>query len=609
MCARWSIKTERLAFGSVLRAQMVHYSAAQLEGAELLGLAGYRDVAAEGEAAAARAELRTARELITEQHVALDDARRQRQQESTELNAKIVELEAATRQMQQHSAELMAELRDTQRQHAQQAREFASERAADTEAAVSEHVARSELRWRETVQSLESQLASARAKLASEKEAREADRHSPRRDVALRTELATLRASHAQLEEEARRLRERLGLELTGNRAQAQALGNQLAAMRHERQAQSTAQRLLENANAHLVNELRVSSASPPTLPSRVASANADTAAAAVAALSAYPDRGYASPAAYPTLGRSPGSAKASARGAAESRSPAQAAASARSRMLEATTQPPLRFANGRSGSPPRCGSPPREAPHALAHGSRSRSSSPPRSRAAAGGGPGGGGSYPLGGLASLSPPPGPPPTPATAAFGHGVVGGGGSGRKGERWWAAQTDTGTPGAAGVSGPPGPATEPEVRLIMEPGVYLTSHEIQQRVLTPAGVPRVVAIAAVGARETRVSCHSWDDAYRVLVYCSPELHRELGVRGRPGIASGVLLTKTQMARLAQQEEMLTADDLLHHQQHGAARSPHAGGSGAASPRNSPRSSPRNSPRRERPRSAPQQPKQRN
>ena len=53
------------------------------------------------------------------------------------------------------------------------ARESASERAAHAQAAVSEHVARSELRWRETVQSLESQLASARAKLAAEKKARE----------------------------------------------------------------------------------------------------------------------------------------------------------------------------------------------------------------------------------------------------------------------------------------------------------------------------------------------------------------------------------------------------------------------------------------------------
>ena len=54
------------------------------------------------------------------------------------------------------------------------ARESASERVALAQAA--EHVARSELRWRETtVQSLEPQLASARAKLAAEKgETREA---------------------------------------------------------------------------------------------------------------------------------------------------------------------------------------------------------------------------------------------------------------------------------------------------------------------------------------------------------------------------------------------------------------------------------------------------
>ena len=60
------------------------------------------------------------------------------------------------------------------------ARESASERAAHAQAAVSEHVARSELRWRETtVQSLESQLASARAKLAAEKEARDARPRRP----------------------------------------------------------------------------------------------------------------------------------------------------------------------------------------------------------------------------------------------------------------------------------------------------------------------------------------------------------------------------------------------------------------------------------------------
>ena len=60
---------------------------------------------------------------------------------------------------------------------------------------------------------------------------------------------------------------------------------------------------------------------------------------------------------------------------------------------------------------------------------------------------------------------------------------------------------------------------------------------------------LAVAAVGARETRVSFYSWEDAYRVLSFCTPELHREIGVRCRPGIASGVQLTKTEMARLAQ------------------------------------------------------------
>ena len=36
VCARWGSKSERLAFESVLRAQMVHYSAAQCEGLEIL---------------------------------------------------------------------------------------------------------------------------------------------------------------------------------------------------------------------------------------------------------------------------------------------------------------------------------------------------------------------------------------------------------------------------------------------------------------------------------------------------------------------------------------------------------------------------------------------
>lgn len=54
VCARWSNQTERLAFESVLRAQMVHYSSANIIGAELLRSHDEPAHAAEAEALQAR---------------------------------------------------------------------------------------------------------------------------------------------------------------------------------------------------------------------------------------------------------------------------------------------------------------------------------------------------------------------------------------------------------------------------------------------------------------------------------------------------------------------------------------------------------------------------
>ena len=169
VCARWSNQTERLGFESVLRAQMVHYSSANLIGAELLrspdeparggGGGGGAVVVAEAEALQARNELAAARTMLSEQQMQLSEARYTAEREASELAVKVVELDAAKQQMQGHSAELVAELRDAraevaQRAQQQQARTQAQARL--TESAAHEQVAVAEIRWRDTVSGLRS---------------------------------------------------------------------------------------------------------------------------------------------------------------------------------------------------------------------------------------------------------------------------------------------------------------------------------------------------------------------------------------------------------------------------------------------------------------------
>ena len=164
VCVRWSYQTERPAFESVLRAQMVHYSSANLIGAELLrapnepalgGSDGGGAVAvAQAEAQQARSELAAARAMLSEQQLQLSEARYTAEREASELAAKVLELDAAKQQMQGHSAELVAELRDAraevaQRAHEQQARTQAQARLA--ESAAYEQVAAAEMKWRDTV--------------------------------------------------------------------------------------------------------------------------------------------------------------------------------------------------------------------------------------------------------------------------------------------------------------------------------------------------------------------------------------------------------------------------------------------------------------------------
>ena len=119
VCVRWSYQTERPAFESVLRAQMVHYSSANLIGAELLrepnepalgGSDGGGAVAvAQAEAQQARNELAAARAMLSEQQLQLSEARYTAEREASELAAKVLELDAAKEQMQGHSAELVAD--------------------------------------------------------------------------------------------------------------------------------------------------------------------------------------------------------------------------------------------------------------------------------------------------------------------------------------------------------------------------------------------------------------------------------------------------------------------------------------------------------------------
>ena len=251
------------------------------------------------------------------------------------------------------------------------------------------------------VSGLEEQLRQARVEVAAA--VAERDRRGDvgwrTREVGLVAEAATLRATNAALEEEARRLRSRLGLELTGNRAAAHVLGSQLSAMRDERQAQQATQRLLEDANLHLVNELRRASplrrghgraAAPP---SRVSSAHAAAAAASV--LSAH-------------RGLDPGAAHLSSW-------EAEVEAGARTRLgLHPQPQPQPQ--------------PQHRSPDPSRGRSFSRSPTPAPPSPAAADGHAWSLPHPLGGLAeargsildTLSPPPPPPTTPATAKPGPG---------------------------------------------------------------------------------------------------------------------------------------------------------------------------------------------
>ena len=364
--------------------------------------------------------------MLSEQQLQLSEARYTAEREASQLALKVVELDAAKQQMQGHSAELVAELRDAraevaQRAQQQQARTQAQARLA--ESAAHEQVAVAEMRWRDTVSGLQScsnpepqpqpqpqpkpkpkpnqvsgleeQLRHARVEAAAA--VAERDRRGDvgwrTREVGLVAEAATLRATNAALEEEARRLRGRLGLELTGNRAAAHVLGSQLSAMRDEQQAQQATQRLLEDANLHLVNELR--RASPPRRvrgraaapPSRVSTAHA-AAAVAASVLSAH-------------RGLDPGAAHLSSW-------EAEVEAGARTRLgLQPQPQP----------------QPQHRSPDHSCGRSRSRSPTPPPPPPAAADGFAWSLPHPLGGLAeargsildTLSPPPPPPTTPATA--------------------------------------------------------------------------------------------------------------------------------------------------------------------------------------------------
>jgi hypothetical protein len=362
--------------------------------------------------------------MLSEQQLQLSEARYTAEREASQLALKVVELDAAKQQMQGHSAELVAELRDAraevaQRAQQQQARTQAQARLA--ESAAHEQVAVAEMRWRDTVSGLQScsnpepepqpqpkpkpkpnqvsgleeQLRHARVEAAAA--VAERDRRGDvgwrTREVGLVAEAATLRATNAALEEEARRLRGRLGLELTGNRAAAHVLGSQLSAMRDEQQAQQATQRLLEDANLHLVNELR--RAAPPRRvrgraaapPSRVSTAHA-AAAVAASVLSAH-------------RGLDPGAAHLSSW-------EAEVEAGARTRLgLQPQPQP----------------QPQHRSPDHSCGRSRSRSPTPPPPPPAAADGYAWSLPHPLGGLAeargsildTLSPPPPPPTTPATA--------------------------------------------------------------------------------------------------------------------------------------------------------------------------------------------------
>ena len=121
------------------------------------------------------------------------------------------------------------------------------------------------------------------------------------------------------------------------------------------------------------------------------------------------------------------------------------------------------------------------------------------------------------------------------------------------------------------------------MYVDPDRYMTPSELEAAVIHPAGVRRVVAVVAVGARESRVALHSWSDAYAVL------LLRARGAAPRrralpPGIVDGVPLTKMQMGRLAKvEQDQAIEEEAAAAEAERRARAPRACRSGAVrSPR---------------------------
>ena len=94
-------------------------------------------------------------------------------------------------------------------------------------------------------------------------------------------------------------------------------------------------------------------------------------------------------------------------------------------------------------------------------------------------------------------------------------------------------------------------QPEVRLLFEAGHYLSPDEMRSSILRPAGVSAALAIVALSPRESKACFRTWTEAYQILTYFTAEVSRSLGVRCRPPSVEGVALTRTQMARLAQNE----------------------------------------------------------
>lgn len=81
--------------------------------------------------------------------------------------------------------------------------------------------------------------------------------------------------------------------------------------------------------------------------------------------------------------------------------------------------------------------------------------------------------------------------------------------------------------------------------------MSPEEVHQRLLHPAGLDGIIAVIAVSPSQSRIACRTWREAYALLTYCTPEVQRRLSLRIRPAVLDGVPLTRTQMARLAQNE----------------------------------------------------------